>query len=53
MPLVQVPGELYVRRVVESAQSAPGGVLHVTVAQGSPLQIPPEHPKEHAVSVGA
>lgn len=52
MPPEQVPGELYVRRVEPSKQSADGGVLHVTLAQGSPLQTPPLHPNEHVVSVG-
>lgn len=35
-----------------SAQSAAGGELQVTLAQGSGLQAPPLHPKGQFVSLG-
>ena len=44
-----VPGPLNVRRVVPFAQVAPGGVLHVTAAHGSPAHTLPLHPKLHEV----
>jgi hypothetical protein len=47
-----VPVDAKVRRVVPLTQTAAGGELQVTVAQGSALQVPPLQPKEHAVSVG-
>ncbi len=50
MPPEQVPGELYVRRVLESAQSAPGGELQLTLAQGSLLHAAPLHPKGQVMS---
>jgi hypothetical protein len=47
-----VPLAAKVRRVVLLTQTAAGGELQVTFAQGSALQVPPVQPKEHAVSVG-
>lgn len=40
------------RRVVESAQSAPGGELQLTLAHGSGLHEPPLQPKGQFVSLG-
>lgn len=45
-----MPVGLYVRRVVPLKQSAAGGELHVTVAQGSPAHVVPLQPKEQVVS---
>jgi hypothetical protein len=44
---------VYVRRVLEFAQSAAGAVLQVTPAQGSGLQRPLAQPKGHVLSVVA
>lgn len=50
-PPPQLPGALYVRRVVEFAQSAPGGVVHETPAHGSGLQAPFAQPNGHVLSL--
>jgi hypothetical protein len=42
---------VYVRRVVESAQSAPGAVVQLTPWQGSGLQAPLAQPKPQVLSV--
>jgi hypothetical protein len=53
MPPEQEPGLEYTRRVVPSKQFAAGGELHVTLAQGSGLQVAEaaSHPKGQGVSV--
>ena len=50
----QLPIAEYVRRVVPLKQSAAGGELQVTLAQGSALHwlVDALHPKAHVVSVG-
>jgi hypothetical protein len=53
VPPLQVPLDAKVRRVVLLTQTAAGGELQVTLAQGSALQLPPLQPKAQVVSVGA
>ena len=53
MPPLQVPLAAKVRRVVLLAQVGPGGMLHVTPAQGSPAHAPLVQPFVQVVSVGA
>jgi hypothetical protein len=48
-----VPIVAKVRRVIEVAQTAGGGVEHVTPAHASPRQAPFRHPFMHEVSCGA
>jgi hypothetical protein len=48
-----VPGDEKLVNVVGVAQYAAGGVVHVTPAHGSALQLPAEHPCAQVVSVGA
>lgn len=52
MPPEQVPGAEYVRRCVDDAQSAAGGVLQLTLAHGSGLHWLLLQPNGHVVSVG-
>jgi hypothetical protein len=52
-PCLHVPVAAYRRRVSASTQTAEGGLLQTTPAQGSLWHAPFAQPNAHAVSVGA